>query len=137
MLHITKVKPLFTNIVTTGDVFEEDMVDKGILVAKKGDLKLWQTVLEVGNMVRDIKPGDKVMIDIKDYVTRKYDPNSIRNDMDANPIDRVQLNWITIDDENGNPHERLLLKDRDIQYIFEGEEKNDIILTQGKPSIIV
>ena len=62
MLHIKKIKPMFNHLLLTADRFEKDVVESGIIVAKKGDLKLWQTVVAIGSTVRDIKVGDKVMI---------------------------------------------------------------------------
>lgn len=137
MLHIKKVKPLFTNIVTTADKFEKDLTDNGLIIAKSGDLKLWQTVVAVGTTVRDIAVGDKVMINVANYAVRKYSKDSIQNDMDNNPTVTYQFNWITMDDEDGNPKDYLLLTDRDIQYVFKGEEKEDIIIKPAKKKIIL
>ena len=137
MLHIKKIKPLFTSLVTTGDRFEKDMVESGIIIAKKGDLKLWQKVIAVGSAVRDIKEGDMVMIDASHYAKKRYDANSIQNDMNNNPVLNYQFNWVTLDDSEGNPQECLLLNDRDILYVFEGEEKEDIIQVPGKKSFVL
>lgn len=137
MLKIYKIKPLFTSIVTTGDKFEKDMVEGGIIIARKGDLKLWQKVIAVGTSVRDIKEGDLVMINADHYVTKKYSKDSIQNDIDNNPILGYKFNWVTIDDEKGNPKECLLLNDRDILYSFEGEERDDIITISGKQPLII
>ena len=137
MLHIKKIKPLFTSLVTTGDRFEKDMVESGIIIAKKGDLKLWQKVIAVGSAVRDIKEGDMVMIDASHYAKKRYDANSIQNDMNNNPVLNYQFNWVTLDDSEGTPQECLLLNDRDILYVFEGEEKEDIIQVPGKKSFVL
>ena len=137
MLHIKKIKPLFTSLVTTGDRFEKDMVESGIIIAKKGDLKLWQKVIAVGSAVRDIKEGDMVMVDASHYAKKRYDANSIQNDMNNNPVLNYQFNWVTLDDSEGNPQECLLLNDRDILYVFEGEEKEDIIQVPGKKSFVL
>jgi hypothetical protein len=137
MLHIKKVKPLFTSIVTTGDRFEKDMVEGNLIVAKKGDLKLWQKVIAIGSAVRDIKVGDMVMINASHFQIKKYGKDSIQNDLDNNPALGYRFNWVTIDDSKGNPQECLLLNDRDIEYVFEGEEKDDFIVTPGKPKIIL
>ena len=136
MLHIKKIKPLFTSIVTTGDKYVEDMKEDGIIVAYKGDLKLYQKVLAVGSSVRDIQVGDTVMIDPKNYAVMKYDKNSLKNDMDMNQIVKWNLPWVIIDDENGKPQDCLLLNDRDIKFVFEGEEKADSIILPDKPVII-
>lgn len=137
MLHITKINPLFTNIVTTADKFDKDDVKNGVILASKGDMKVWQTVIAVGSMVRDINVGDKVMINIANYAVRRFSKDSIQNDMDNNPTLKYAFNWVTIDDENGNPKDCLLLTDRDILYTFEGEERDDSLIKPAKPSIIV
>lgn len=137
MLHIKKIKPLFTSIVTTGDKYEEDMYDNGLIVARKGDLKTYQKIIAVGSSVRDIKEGDQVMINVMNYAVRKYNKNSIQNDMDNNPVLEFKFNWITMDDEDGNSKECLLLNDRDVLFAFEGEEKNERLIVPDKPKVIV
>lgn len=136
MLHIKKIKPLFTKVLTTGDRYEDDMYTKGIIVANKGELKLYQKVLAIGTSVRDIKVGDTVMINPNNYAVMKYDPNSIKNDMDMNKRIKWNLPWVTIDDENGNPMECLLLNDRDIEFVFEGEEKNETIIVEDNKILL-
>lgn len=137
MLHITAIKPLFTSILTTGEKYDEDMRENGIIVANKGDLKLYQTVISIGSSVRDIKPGDKVMIDPSAYAKRKYDKNSIQNDMNNNPIIEWHLPWVIVDDDKGTPQECLLLNDRDVRFVFEGEEKKENIIIPDKPTLLM
>ena len=139
MLKIKSIKPLFTNVLTTGDKYEGDEKDNGLIVANKGDLKLYQTVIAVGSMVRDIKVGDKVMINPKNYAVKKYDPNSVKEDMGMNSTIGYQMPWVTVDDAEGNPQECLLLLDRDIEFIFEGEEvqENESSLILPKKTIIM
>lgn len=137
MLHIKKIKPLFTTVITTGNKFEEDMVSQGLIIAKKGDLKLWQTVVAVGSSVRDIAVGDQVMIKAENYVVRKYDKNSLQNDLDNNPVLTYNFKWVTLDDAKGNPQECLVLNDRDIEYAFEGEEEKEALITPGKKTFIM
>lgn len=116
---------MFTSIVTTGDRFERDMTEGGLIIANKGDLKLWQTVVAVGSSVRDIKVGDKVMISLENYAVRRYDKNSIQNDLGNNRTLSYSLRWVTLDGGDGSPRECLLLSDRDVLYVFEGEERED------------
>lgn len=137
MIHIKKIKPMFTSIVTTGDKFEEDMVESGVIVARKGDLKLWQKVIAVGDSVRCIKPGEMVMINAENYAIKRYDKNSLQNDLDNNPSLGYHFNWVTVDNENGDPQECLLLNDRDVLYAFEGEEVNNPIIVNGKSNLII
>ena len=133
MLHIKKIKPLFTNILITGNEYEKDEKQKGLIFAKKGDLKLYQTVLAIGSMIRDIKVGDKVMINPDGYKVTKYDPNSVKEDMGMNKIIGYNMPWVIVDDEEGNPQKCLLVKDRDIEYVFEGEEEDE----EKKSSLIL
>lgn len=136
MLHIKKIKPMFTSIITTGDRFEKDFTQGGLIVAKQGDLKVWQKVIAIGSSVRDINVGDMVMINIANYAVRKYSKDSIQNDLDNNPKIRYNLNWVTMDDEDGNSMDCLLLNDRDVLYSFEGEEKDDVIQIPEKKVIV-
>lgn len=131
MLHIKKIKPLFTSIVTTGDKYEEDMYNEGLIEARKGDLKTYQKVVAVGSSVRDIKVGDMVMINVMNYAVKRYSKDSLQNDMDNNPIIRFQFNWVQVDDEDGNPQDCLLLNDRDVLFAFEGDE------VQGKKAALI
>ena len=136
MLHIKEIKPLFTSIVTTGEKYSEDMRDNGLIVANKGDLKAYQKVLAVGSSVRDINVGDTVMIDITHFAVMKYDPNSIKEDMDMNKVIKWNIPWVMIDDEKGVPQDCLLITDRDVKFVFEGDETNESIIIPNKPTII-
>jgi hypothetical protein len=126
---------MFTNIITTGDRFEKDFTQGGLIVAKQGDLKVWQKVIAIGSSVRDISVGDMVMINIANYAVKKYSKDSIQNDLDNNPKIRYNLNWVTMDDENGKSMDCLLLNDRDVLYSFEGEEKDEVIQIPEKKII--
>ena len=139
MLHIKKIKPLFNGIITSGDLFEEDITDRGLIISKKGDLKPYQRVLAVGSVVKDIAVGDMVMINVDNFAVKKYDANSLQNDLDNNKTITYRLNWVAMDDEDGNPQECLFMSDRDILYVFEGEEipenPSNLILPKKKTII--
>lgn len=137
MLHVTKIKPTFNHVLVTGDTFEKDMISGGVIVAKKGDLKLWQTVVAVGPMVRSIEVGDKVMIIPDHFAVKKYNKNSVQNDLDNNPVLTYNFPFETIDDEKGEPQEYLYISDNDVKYIFEGEERDEALITPGKPKLIL
>ena len=108
----------------------------GLIVAKQGDLKVWQKVIAIGSSVRDINVGDMVMINIANYAVKKYSKDSIQNDLDNNPKIRYNLNWVTMDDENGKSMDCLLLNDRDVLYSFEGEEKDEVIQIPEKKILV-
>lgn len=137
MLHVTKIKPLFDHLLITADRFEKDMVHSGVILANKGDLKLWQTVVAVGSVVRDIKVGDKVMINPNDFAVKKYNKNSVQNDLDNNPVLTYNFPFETIDDEKGEPKDYLYISDRNVKYVFEGIEKDELLILPGKPKLIV
>lgn len=137
MLHVTKIKPLFDHLLITANRFEKDMVHSGVILANKGDLKLWQTVVAVGSVVRDIKVGDKVMINPNDFAVKKYNKNSVQNDLDNNPVLTYNFPFETIDDEKGNPKDYLYISDRNVKYVFEGIEKDESLILPGKPKLIV
>lgn len=138
MLHVTKIKPLFDHLLITADRFEKDMIHSGVILANKGDLKLWQTVVAVGSVVRDIKVGDKVMINPNDFAVKKYNKNSIQNDLDNNPVLTYNFPFETIDDEKGEPKDYLYISDRNVKYVFEGIEKDDsLLILPGNPKLIV
>ena len=138
MLHVTKIKPLFDHLLITADRFEKDMVHSGVILANKGDLKLWQTVVAVGSVVRDIKVGDKVMINPNDFAVKKYNKNSVQNDLDNNPVLTYNFPFETIDDEKGEPKDYLYISDRNVKYVFEGMEKDEsLLILPGNPKLIV
>lgn len=137
MLHVTKIKPLFDHLLITADRFEKDMVHSGVILANKGDLKLWQTVVAVGSVVRDIKVGDKVMINPNDFAVKKYNKNSVQNDLDNNPVLTHNFPFETVDDEKGEPKDYLYISDRNVKYVFEGIEKDESLILPGKPKLIV
>ena len=137
MLHVTKIKPLFDHLLITADRFDKDMIHNGVIVAGKGDLKLWQTVVAVGSVVRDIKVGDKVMINPNAFAVKKYNKNSVQNDLDNNPVLTYNFPFETVDDEKGNPKDYLYISDRNVKYVFEGTEKDDSLILPGKTKLIV
>jgi len=123
MLKIKKIKPMFNNIVTTADKYEDDYRTGGIIDPSKsrGSLKEYQTVVAVGNMVKDIKPGDTVMIDPKRYAVMKHKPGSLKDGVITdNPVIGYNFNTVMINDVM-----HLILVDTDVRYVFEGEEVPD------------
>lgn len=131
MINIKKIKPLFTTIITTGNKFDKDVYEKGIITSKKGDLKMWQTVLAIGESVRGIEVGDTVMIDSTHFAVRKYDPNSVRNDMGMNKITGYVFDWVTVEGK-----ECLKIDNRDVLFVCEVEEVEESPILQPDKKII-
>lgn len=120
MIRIKKLRPMFTNIVTTMDSYEEDVAVSGIIDTRKqkGALKEYQTVIAVGSAVRDIKPGDMVCINPIRYAQYKHDKSSLKDLAANNPITGFNFNVVEIDGKDC-----LLLHDQDIRYVIEDYEE--------------
>lgn len=123
MLKIKKIKPMFNNIVTTADKYDDDYRTCGIIDPSKsrGSFKEYQTVVAVGNMVKDIKPGDTVMIDPKRYAVKKHQAGSLKDGIITdNPVTGYNFNTVMINDVM-----HFIFVDADVMYVFEGEEVPD------------
>lgn len=137
MLHITEIKPVFNHLLITADKFDKDMIQAGVIVANKGDLKLWQKVIAIGSAVRDVKVGDMVMINPMKYAVRKYNKNSVQNDLDNNPVLSYNFPFETIDNEKGEGQDCLYITEDAVKYAFKGEERDDSLIIPGKKQIII
>jgi len=75
---VSQLKPIYGKIITTADIIQ---TDSGLIItAAVGGaevLKEVQTVIAVAENVVDIKPGDKVFIDVSKYARLKN--NSMAN----------------------------------------------------------
>lgn len=126
MLRVNKINPRYTSVLVTGDIFEEDYKENGFVISSdytKGKVKPWQKVIAVGSMVKDIKPGDMVMISFERYRKRKIPVNSVKSDMDIdNPIIKEFIPYVYVEDKPDHTVKEIMLDDRDILYTFEGKE---------------
>lgn len=136
IIRPTKIQPLFNKVVTTMEMYEDNVMKNGIIQKTRGNLKEIQKVVSVGDMVRSMKPGDLVAINLKNYAKKKHNPDSIRPDIIGdNPVVEYNPPIIVIDNV---PH--LMLEDRDIDYIVVESELEEAevptIVQPGKSSII-
>ena len=122
MLKIKKIKPMFTALITTMDKYEQDKLTKGGLIdssKQQGTLKEYQTVLAVGDSVRNIKVGDLVCINPTRFAVKKHKEGSMRDGVITdNPVVTYNFDIVEMDDK-----QCLLLQDRDIEYIIEDYEE--------------
>lgn len=112
---------MFTNLVTTMNTYENDVtMSSGLLDTSKqrGALKEYQTVIAVGNAVRDINPGDVVCINPIRYAQYKHDKSSLKDLASSNPVTGYNFNVVEIDGKDC-----LLLHDQDIRYVIEDYEE--------------
>ena len=122
MLKVKKIKPLFTSLITTMDKYEQDKITDGGLIdtsKQQGTLKEYQTVLAVGDSVRNIKVGDLVCVNPARFAVRKHEKGSMRDGVITdNPVIGYNFDIIEMDGKNC-----LLLQDRDIEFIIEDFEE--------------
>ena len=141
MKVLKKIRPLWNTVITSMDVYEEDNYINGILDTSKakGSLKEYQTVIAVGDLVKNIKVGDLVCIDPTRYMIPIHKDKSLRgNIMNESGDDLVagyRFNTIKLDNK-----ECLKLFDQDIMFIV--EESEDVntgpaIVAPERPKIVV
>lgn len=132
MLKIKNIKPLYNKIVTTSNIYTEDLTQGRLIVKTSGTIKEYQTVEAVGSMVKDIKVGDIVMINPTRYAMPKHKDKSIKNNIIGDDI-ILDVNFPTVEFNNTK---HLLLYDSDIDYIIEGEEESTLVLPEDKKIIV-
>lgn len=122
MLKIKRIKPMFTSIVTTMEVYTGEVVTKGGLIdgsKQDGSLKEYQTVLSVGSSVRDIKVGDLVCVNPTRFAVKKHQEGSLKDGVITdNPTMSYNFDVVEMDGKKC-----LLLQDRDIDFIIEEYEE--------------
>ena len=128
MLKIKKIRPLFTKVITTASVFEEDDVRNGVILNPKGTVKPFQKVVEVGSMVRGVKVGELIMINPAAYIKKRYSDNSIREDIVDNPTVKVDIPTVEI---GGVQH--FMIDERDIEFVIEDYEEKEEKFTIIEP----
>lgn len=116
-IFIEEIKPMFTSLVTTMDMYEGDQFIAGthIIDTRKATqtIKEFQKVLAVGDSVRGINIGDLVCIDPTRFAKMVHEKGSIQEaTIKDNPVVRYNFDTIEL---NGQPC--LFLQDRDIKYI--------------------
>lgn len=123
-IKLKKIKPMFTSILTTADKFTEQRYMPGTMIidptASKTGLKEYQTVIAVGDSVRNIKPGDIVCINPERYAVRKYKKDSLKSDMDEynNVVVSYNFHIVEVDGKDC-----LFLDDRDVDFVVEEYEQ--------------
>lgn len=110
---------MYTRIVTTMDMYVEDTkIGEIIDVTKlKKGIKEYQKVIAVGPNVRNVKEGDLVCINPDRYAVRKFDQNSVKNDLLENSVVRYNFNVVRLLDQD-----YLLLDEADVEFIVEDWE---------------
>jgi len=122
MLKIKKIKPMFTALITTMDKYEQDVRVEGGLIdttKQQGSIKEYQTVLAVGELVRDIKVGDLVCVNPTRFAVKKHKEGTLKDGVITdNPVIKYNFDVVEMDGR-----QCLLLQDRDIDFIIEEYEE--------------
>ena len=118
---IKKIKPMYTRIVTTMDMYVDETaaLPGGLIdVSKlKQGIKEYQKVIAVGTTVRNIKEGDLVCINPDRYAVRKFSNDSVKNDLLENTVTRYNFNVVKLEDKD-----YLLLDEADVEFVVEDWE---------------
>ena len=137
MIKVKKITPMFNRIVTTANRVEMDQKVNGIIIPEKlkGGYDEYQTVIAVGSMVHNLKPGDLVCIDPSAYgrPVHKEHIDSVKGLSD----DTVQMAYyvptIEVDGKDC-----MFIADRDIAYKVDDYEDvkddNPVVIT---PPVII
>ena len=121
---------MYTKILTTMCKYEEDEMTAGGLIDStktQGTLKEYQTVVAVGNSVRNVKVGDLVCVNPERYAVKKHEAGSLKDGVITdNPVIKYNFNIMELE---GVPH--LLLDENDVSFIITDyeevkEQKSDL-----------
>lgn len=130
MLRIKECKPLLNHVILTANRYEEGDYAGGIIDDDHklaGNIKEYQKVIAVGPNVKDVKPGDFVVISPKSYCkpVHKQTDTSVRGLINGNDEVEMRVEFPVI---NVNGNDLLFLYDRDIELIVtEYEFVNDTV----------
>ena len=127
-LVLKKIKPTFTRLVTTADryTFEDSITETGMVIPDmEGAIKDIQTVVAVGDGVREIKEGDKVSLNFKRFAQYKYSKNSAKADMEEynNQIVSYAFTFVEIDGVD-----YLFLDNQDVEFIIKEYKEVEVAL---------
>lgn len=140
MLKIKEIEPLFNQILVTENLYGwDDKDESGIIVATKGDIKPYQTVVAVGKDVKYVKPGDVVAINFYKYVEFKHDQNSVKA-IDGNSAVKIHLNEVSVLNEEGEEEKCFFIDERDVKYIMKDYDEivysdDDEVVGIAKPKV--
>ena len=136
-LKIKKIKPMFNRVLTTCDLYTEDLMTDGIIDSTKveGAIKEYQTVIAVGSTVKCVKPGDVVVINPTRYQVMKHKEGTLNDGViQDNAVLSYNFPIMVVDDAPC-----LYIYDSDIEFaIKEFEMVNEAaeIVEETAPEIV-
>lgn len=124
MIKLKKITPLFTQLLLTADVYEEDQVVDGLIDTTKsvGTMKEIQKVLAVGSAVsKEITVGKYVAFNPSMYAKKMHKEGSLKDGIITdNPVMYYDFPIIEVD---GKPC--LLVDNRSIDFVIDDYEEVD------------
>lgn len=136
-LKIKKIKPMFNRVLTTCDLYTEDLMTDGIIDSTKveGAIKEYQTVIACGPMVKCVKPGDIVVVNPTRYQVMKHKEGTLNDGVIGdNAVLSYNFPIMIVDDAPC-----LYLYDADIDFVIkEFEMVNDEAteIVESAPDIV-
>lgn len=125
-MKLNKITPMFTGILTTMDIIKEDIMNNGLLDMDNhaGAVKSIQKVLSVGNVVRSVKEGDYVAINLDRFAIKMHKDGSLKDGVITdNPVIKYNFPIIEVGGKDC-----LLIDERDIQFIVDSFDEDEPIL---------
>lgn len=130
MLKLKKITPTFNHVLTTKDVYENDVTQDGVVISTKGTVKDYQRVIAVGPTVKNCKPGDVIMIDPMRYAKMKHQSGSLKDGVVTdNPVVAYSIPLINIDGKDC-----MYIYDSDIQFVIDEYEETEDLPALWMPS---
>lgn len=125
-MKLNKITPMFTGILTTMDIIKEDIMNNGLLDMDNhaGAVKSIQKVLSVGNIVRSVKEGDYIAINLDRFAIKMHKDGSLKDGVITdNPVIKYNFPIIEVGGKDC-----LLIDERDIQFIVDSFDEDEPIL---------
>lgn len=122
-MKLNKITPMFTGVLTTMDVRTEDLLKDGLIDTsnKTGTVKETQRVIAVGSIVRSVKEGDLVAINLDRYAIKMHKDGSLKDGVITdNPVIKYNLPTIEVGGKDC-----LLIDERDISFVINSYEDDD------------
>lgn len=120
MMNLKKIRPLANYLLVTKEVYTEKDFEGSIQEKTSGTVKEYQKVIAVGPMVRSVQVGDLVSINPKRYAVTKYEPNSIKNNIEGmQKVVGYNIPEVTMDGQK-----YMLITDQDLEFVIEEFEES-------------
>lgn len=91
LIGVFNLEPMFTDLIITLNVEKED----NDLVLSENLLSETQYVIAKGSSCREIKEGDKILINLEKMMVKSQNPNNAYESLTSIKIDPIEFNGYT------------------------------------------